>query len=314
MERTEQIKVFILTGFLGAGKTTMLNHILRMLRPYRNIVIENEFGKVNIDTTLIAEKIDQVYELTSGCICCSLDNELLEALDSVLRLPERPDHLFIETTGIADAGNIIGMFQLPEVKARFQLVKTICVADAENVEERLEQVPEVGKQLSCADLIVINKAAALAVPELLRLHDLLKVINPLAEIVVSEEGKLQEKDLEPVAGVILPDQRPVAKSNATPHKINSVLFESPYPFDMNMLMFVLDMHFNVYPEQLYRVKGYIAVKDREEKYLVQSTGKYMSIIPAGPWGNTSPSSTLVFIGKDLKTPTMQRILEPALRK
>lgn len=321
MQKNNPINVYLLTGFLGAGKTTLLNGLLQQCRDSRNIVIENEFGKVNIDASLVAAQIENIYELTSGCICCSLDNELLEVLGGILKLEEQPDQVFIETTGIADAGNIIGMFSIPDVKARFRLVSTICVADAENVEARLEQVTEIGKQLSCADVIVLNKTGDLPVPEQLRLQALLENINPLAYITATANGFMSMADMQPqerripvqAAGPLVEDAACTMPVEKAPHKINTVLFESPRPFDLQMLAFVLEMNFSVYTDQLYRIKGYVAVPDQPEKYLVQSTGSYLSIIPAGPWGDTPPSSTLVFIGKGLKSATIERILRPALK-
>lgn len=310
MKEDKPIKVYIVTGFLGAGKTTILNSLLSQFTGYQNVVIENEFGKVNIDAGLIVEKIDQLYELTSGCICCSLDNELMEVLGGILRSEQLPDHVFIETTGIADVGNIIGMFHTPDVKRHYTLVSTICIVDAENVFERLQQVPETGKQISCADMIIINKIKQLPVPQLIYLSQQLQQMNPLAFITTSENGTISLDDLQfpekPLSQVPLP----LVKS---PHKVNTVLFESLEAFDLNMLVYVLDFHCNVYPDQLYRIKGYIQVKDSPERMLVQSTGKYLNILPAGEWGDAKPSSTLVFIGKELKTATIQRILAPALR-
>ncbi|PSL44815.1 G3E family GTPase [Chitinophaga niastensis] len=312
MEIKHPINVYIITGFLGAGKTTALNALLAQFSGSKNVVVENEFGKVNIDATLIAEKIDHLYELTSGCICCSLDNELLEVLGGILGMANRPDNLFIETTGIADVGNIIGMFHLPDVKNHYELIRTICIVDAENVEERLEQVPETGKQISCADVIIINKIKSLTTPALINLYHQLEQANPLAFITISENGEVAVKDLQ-LSEKPLRQQAPPAPVKHL-HKINTVLFESPEAFDLNYLVYVLDFHFNVYPHQLYRIKGYVRAKDSEEKMLVQSTGKYLSIVPAGSWGDMPPSSVLVFIGKELKTATIKRILEPALKK
>ncbi|MET3879515.1 GTP-binding protein [Chitinophaga sp. OAE865] len=313
MERDERVKVYILTGFLGAGKTTVLNSLLQQFAGHNNIVIENEFGKVNIDASLITEKIDRLYELTSGCICCSLDNDLLEVLGTILQKEDHPEHVFIETTGIADVGNIIGMLLMPEVQRHYTLVSTICIVDAENIFERLQQVPEAGKQLSCADVIIINKIKHLDIPQLIYLSQQLEQMNPLAFITTSEDGTVSLKTIQ------FPE-KPIAAAVAAvapvkhPHKVNTVLFESPEAFDLNMLVFVLDFHFNVYPDQLYRIKGYIRVKDSQERMLVQSTGKYLHIQPAGEWGSVTPASALVFIGRELKTATIQRILAPALKK
>ncbi|MCW3464590.1 CobW family GTP-binding protein [Chitinophaga nivalis] len=312
MEKENRIKVYIITGFLGAGKTTVLNSLLQQLSASKNIVIENEFGKVNIDATLIAGKIDNLYELTSGCICCSLDNELLEVLGDVLRMEDTPDHVFIETTGIADTGNIIGMLQLPEVTAHYELVRTVCVVDAENIQDRLVQQPEPGKQIACADVLVINKIMALTVPELVSVYEMLEAINPLAFVTATESGELKLRDLHaPVTRSPIP-YTPAPVEHL--HKINTVLFTTPDAFNLNMLVYVLDFHCNVYPDQLYRIKGYVSIQDSDEKFLVQSTGKYLHITAVGSWGEETPASTLVFIGKDLKSATIQRILQPATKR
>ncbi|WP_143306022.1 CobW family GTP-binding protein [Chitinophaga vietnamensis] len=310
MGKVQPIRVYLLTGFLGAGKTTVLNRLLQLFRQERNIVIENEFGKVNIDTSLVSEKLDRMYELTSGCICCSLDQELFDVLNDVLLLEQRPHNLFIETTGIADAGSIVGMFHLPDVKKHFELVKTIAIADAENVIRRLEQVEETGKQLVAADLIVINKIHQLTVPELVVLQQQLQQINPLALITTSREGEISLRDLQaPNAAISKPS---FAFRGVQQHKLNTVLFESAEAFDLNRLLFVLDFHFSVYPDQLYRIKGYVRIAGSEGRFLVQSTGKYLNIVPAGEWDGP-PASVLVFIGRGLKTPAIQRILTPALQ-
>ncbi|NLU92149.1 CobW family GTP-binding protein [Chitinophaga sp. Ak27] len=312
MERDKRIKVYIITGFLGAGKTTILNSLLQQFTGSRNVVIENEVGKVNIDASLIDAKIDQLYELTSGCICCSLDNDLLEVLGNILGQEQRPDHVFIETTGIADTGNIIGMFHIPDVQRHYKLECTVCVVDAENIFERLQQAPEAGKQVAAADVIIVNKIQQLPVPQLVYLSQQLEQMNPLAFITTSEKGSISLKDLQ-FREKPLPAKERTAPLKQ-PHKINTVLFESPIAFDLNMFVFVLDFYCNAYPEQLYRIKGYIRVCNSKEKMLVQSTGRYLHIVSAGEWEDESPSSTLVFIGRELKSATIQRILAPAQKE
>ncbi|TWF39782.1 G3E family GTPase [Chitinophaga polysaccharea] len=312
MERDNPIKVYIITGFLGAGKTTILNSLLQQFTGSRNIVIENEVGKVNIDAGLIDAKIDQLYELTGGCICCSLDNDLLEVLGNILGQEQRPDHVFIETTGIADAGNIIGMFHLPDVQRHYKLESTVCVVDAENIFERLQQAPETGKQVAAADVIIINKIQQLPVPQLVYLSQQLEQMNPLAFITTSETGTVSRKDLQ-FREKPFPGKEAVAPVKQ-PHKINTVLFESPIAFDLNMFVFVLDFYCNAYPDQLYRIKGYIRAYNSKEKMLVQSTGRYLHIVPAGEWEDANPSSTLVFIGRALKSATIQRMLAPAQKE
>ncbi|MGX7835546.1 CobW family GTP-binding protein, partial [Campylobacter fetus subsp. venerealis] len=125
-----RIKVYLLTGFLGAGKTTVLNRFLEAKKDENNIVIENEFGKVSIDSHLVETSYDSLFELNNGCICCTLDDELAEVLASIIRSDNKPDNVFIEASGVADPGGIAALFTQKEVAVFFDLQQIICVVDA----------------------------------------------------------------------------------------------------------------------------------------------------------------------------------------
>ena len=134
-----KIDTYILTGFLGAGKTTILNELLKLF-PHNTGIIENEFGSVNIDGSLIVGKFNEIYELTNGCICCSLDNELYTTLHQIVKNNHSIQNLFIETTGIADVGNIASLLKKQDVSEYFKLKSIICVVDCEQI---LDQINEV---------------------------------------------------------------------------------------------------------------------------------------------------------------------------
>jgi G3E family GTPase len=303
-----KIKVFILTGFLGAGKTTLLNSLLRQFEGQRNVVIENEFGKANIDAQLVESKVEAVRELTNGCICCSLDAELYEVL-AELTLEDQPiDNLFVETTGIADAGGVAAMFQRRDVAAHYDLRKVVCVADAQLVEDYLNETEETQKQIVSADVLVINKINTVSPNYLSSLTSLLQGINPFATIVTTPTGDLPAKYL------LLPSEpRPLVEARVLArqhqHKINNVLYESDAYLSINALQHALSTTLFLYYHQVFRIKGFVKSMDKKI-YEVQSVGRSLFIKPVEK--PDFVQNQLVFIGRQLQTDTIQRIMRQAV--
>ena len=309
----KKINVFILTGFLGAGKTTLLNQLLKNFEGEKNVVIENEFGKVNIDAQLITNKFEMVYELTNGCICCSLDDELYDALTEVGQKKEEIDNLFIETTGIADVGNIATVFKVVQVAKVFDLKKIICVVDCERIEDVMTEAIEPQRQLIASDCILLNKTQLVSSDYLGKLEATIKDINPFANVIKNGELNkdiLFEKNSD--EKVILNPE--INKENA--HKINNVLYESNDLFDYGSLLQVLNTTLFLYYHQVFRIKGFVKCinyqsDDRKVKiYEVQSTGKSSMITVTEK--NNFEKNQLVFIGKNLKTDSITRILRGAV--
>jgi G3E family GTPase len=310
-----QIKVYLLTGFLGAGKTTVLNHLLGMMPHDKNVVIENEFGKVSVDGSLITQSYSELYELSNGCICCSLDEELYDVLTMLANAAERPDNLFIETTGVADAGTVAAIFKREDVAKVFNLQKVICVADAENVEDYLSETNETLRQLVSADLILLNKSGLVSTEYGLKLKDLLKTINPFAEVIFSVDGSIPDPAL---IAATTEEQEELDTSNLDftktgKHKIVSVTYKTEKAFYKDYLLHALNVTLMIHYKQVYRIKGFVKMEGSEEKFLLQSTGKRLSLESYGHWETDEPVSELVFIGIGLQTPTIQRILRPAIK-
>jgi G3E family GTPase len=309
----KQVDVYLITGFLGAGKTTVLNHLLKMMQGKKNVVIENEFGKTAVDGSLIAKSYSEMYELSNGCICCSLDEELYDVLSQIAFSPERPDNLFIETTGVADAGSVAEIFKREDVGRVFRLKKVICIADAENVEEYLNETNETIRQLVSADVIVINKAGKVTDDYLKKLQILMHTANPFASVEFSHDGTLDE-------GVLLGDEthrmgqvQDEGSSGINKHKIVAVTYHTENEFYKDYLLHALNVTLMLHYRQVYRIKGFIKLAGSNEKVLLQSTGKTLTLENCGEWDTDRPVSQLVFIGIGLQTPAIQRILRPAIK-
>lgn len=305
---SSKIKVFILTGFLGAGKTTLLNHLLRQFEGQRNVVIENEFGKVNIDAQLVDSKVEAVRELTNGCICCSLDAELYEVLADLLLEEQAIDNLFVETTGIADAGGVAAMFQRRDVAAHYELRKVVCVTDAQLVEDYLNDTEETQKQIVAADVLVINKINTVTEDYAAHLESLLQGINPFAALVTTASGQIAPSYL-----LAPTEPRPLVEASALAsryqHQINNVLYESDEYLSINALQHTLSTTLFLYYHQVYRIKGFVKSMDKKI-YEVQSVGRSLSIRPVEK--PDFERNQLVFIGRQLKTDTVQRIMRQAV--
>lgn len=310
-----QIEVFLITGFLGAGKTTVLNHMLAEMQGSRNVVIENEFGKAAVDGSLITRSYSDMYELNNGCICCSLDEELYDVLSMLAFSSERPDNLFIETTGVADAGAVAAIFKREDVAKVFRLRKVICVADAENVEDYLSETNETIRQIVTADLILINKSSFVSDEYLLKLQQLMREANPFADVVVSKTGHIGRELLMKGENYDLKrlGERETEFANTNKHKIVSVTYATTNEFYRDYLLHTLNVSLMLHYSQIYRIKGFIKLVGSNEKILLQSTGKKLTLESVGEWETEAPESKLVFIGIGLQTPAIQRIIRPAIK-
>lgn len=315
MKKMDKIPVYILTGFLGSGKTTALNHLLNLFSNSNNVVIENEFGAIAIDTRLVNTMYSDIYELSNGCICCNLDDDLYNILCHIERSKTRPDNLFIETTGIADAGNVAAIFTREDVRQVFDLRKIICLADSENLEELLHEAPEALRQLVAADLIVLNKIDCLSPAYVSRVQALVKSVNPFAAVITTTMAAIPYEDLcsENIITPPWQSHKQEIKKRGSEHKIVSVSFATNDAFDINSLRYALSVTLMLHYKQVYRIKGIVKAFGSNNKVLLQSTGRSVQTQIMGPWQNPEETvSQIVIIGIGLKKDTVEKICRTAI--
>jgi G3E family GTPase len=149
--------VTIITGFLGSGKTTLLNHILTNQQGLKTAVLVNEFGEIGIDNELIVTTGDDMVELNNGCICCTINSDLVEAVYRVLERQERVDYLVVETTGLADPLPVALTFLGTELRDMTRLDSIVTVVDAENYSLDLFNSEAAYNQIAYGDIILLNK-------------------------------------------------------------------------------------------------------------------------------------------------------------
>ena len=194
-ERSAKIPISVLTGFLGSGKTTVLNRLVRHPDMARALVIVNELGEIGLDHELVERAADDVVLLQSGCLCCSVRSDLIETLQAMRRRMERGeiprfDRVVIETTGLADPGPILQAIMVePSVTSHFQLDSVIAAVDAVNADDTLGRHGEAVRQAAVADRILLTKTdlADEAQSGVVERH--LAALNPTAPIMRTAPGQ-----------------------------------------------------------------------------------------------------------------------------
>lgn len=312
----EKIPVYIVTGFLGAGKTTFLNHLIKTTTPERILVVENEVGKVNIDSKLVVGMEQDVVELTAGCLCCSLNADFYNLLEEVSYRRSDFDRLLIETTGVADPESLALPFLMsPAVERVFELKNTICLVDALHVERWLEETVEARRQIAFADVILLNKTDLVEASKLEELRGLLAKINPYANVFTGAEGVFPVStilDIQQIdeAGAVRKTTTIDTTHQHQRHGVSTFTLTFDRPFDLRGLGNALIRMLNVNRHQIYRIKGIINADDYPVQVVLQSVCNTFRVSDGLPWSQDAPKeSKIVFIGKELEKKAMERIFK-----
>ncbi len=316
----QKIPVHLLTGFLGAGKTTFLNHWIQSQPEERLLVIENEVGKVNIDSQLVMGLAEEVVALTAGCLCCSLNNELLDVLEAVSYRRHEFDRLIIETTGVADPETIVYPFLLAAGVGRvFDLQQVICLVDAAHIEDWLAETEEAKRQIAFANVILLNKLDSVSEAYADTIQPLLKGINPYAHIFSASHGLFPVAEIRSIQkiegqGVVAQSQTIDAEHTQNVHGISTFTLVFDRPFDLQGLGHTLVQLLTINRHQIYRIKGIIDADGYPVQVVLQSVLNNFCLTDGLPWPKQQPKeSKIVVIGKELQKAAIERVFRRHLR-
>jgi G3E family GTPase len=196
--------VIIITGFLGAGKTTLVNRILTADHGRKIAVIVNEFGEVGIDHHLLLSSDQEVVEMNIGCVCCTVRGDLMRSLFQLLEHRARFDTVIIETTGLAEPAPVAqSLYGDEQFRREFTLDGVVTVVDAKYISDQLEQSAESCEQIAFADLVLLNKTD-LSTPE--QLDEVERKIATLNKVATIYRTRNSEMDLEPIFNVAAQSQ------------------------------------------------------------------------------------------------------------
>ena len=297
------LPVTVLSGFLGAGKTTVLNHFLEALPDRRIGVLVNDFGDVSIDSKLIVARSEDVVTLANGCICCSLRGDLTQNVMTLAESSNRPDHLIVEASGISEPGTILQA--LLELE-RYQIVRLDAVLTVIDASEYANLEGEAAllaqRQLNAADLVIVSKADITPPAKVQTLVQSLHEVKSGAKILIANNTSLPphvllglegppERQLEKESHRKLP-LIPTSSTHPEGHTWRSWRFTTPHALRFKRLVAVL----KELSQGIYRAKGFLNIVERPgDRLVLHLTGRRVQIRTVGPW-DSPPRSELVFIG------------------
>ncbi len=329
MTNLTKIPVTVITGFLGAGKTTFIRHLMENAGSKRLAVLVNEFGTAGVDGDILKScaiencPAENIVELANDCICCTVADDFIPTIEALMALPETPDHILIETSGLALPKPLLKAFDWPAIRSRITVDGVITLADAEAVvsgqfapdleavaaqrdaddsldhETPLSEVFE--DQIACADIVLLSKAdlagpdGVEAARKVIEAHAPRKLpIIPMTEGVIDPRVVL---GLEAAAEDDI-DARPSHHDGHDDHEHDD--FESVV-IDMGEVADVATLEAAVLrlarEQKILRVKGYIAVQDKPMRLLVQAVGERVRSQFDRPWGDMPRRSQLVVIAE-----------------
>ncbi len=274
------IPVTILGGYLGAGKTTLINRILAQQTPSRMAIFVNDFGEVNIDAALIESQTDNVVSLTNGCVCCSIGDDLGKALFDLLESDQTTDHIIIEASGAADPARIGGY---ASGDTRLGRPSVITIADTETVQGRAKD-KFVGKlvkrQLASAQLIALSKTDLVTADKIMDVTEWVSAVAPSASVV-------EATDLDDLFVGAPSSPATITAANGLPH-FKTFSFRTDLPLARTQLEKVL----GELPDLVWRAKGFVCFADGT-RALLQKVGARVEISLTERSGDQN--TVLVFI-------------------
>ncbi len=287
------VPILLVTGFLGAGKTTVVNHVLAHAEGRRIAAVVNDFGAINIDAALIEGASDGVISLANGCICCSLEGDLLRTLAALLRRNPRPEAIVIETSGIADPADIVRNLMDPVIWREAPLETVLCVVDAAGPPEALDDTL-LRSQLRATDIVALTKLDLADAAGCRRIRDAVAAVKPGATVVDAVNGQV------PVA-LLFPDDRirpAVPRDPGRRHPVSDRFESLSWTSDQPVSLARLQRAINRLAPKLARAKGLFETVEQPDRQTVfQLAGGRATLASAGAATPGEPRARIVFIAE-----------------
>ncbi|XP_044488058.1 COBW domain-containing protein 1 [Mangifera indica] len=320
------VGVTVITGFLGAGKSTLVNYILNVQHGKRIAVILNEFGEeIGVERAMINDGesgavVEEWVELANGCICCTVKHSLVQALEQLVEMKERLDHILLETTGLANPASLASILWLDDqLESSIRLDSIVTVVDAKNLlfqinkYREVSSFPEAIHQIAFADVIILNKIDLVS-PEasedaLDKLEKEIHEINSLAHIIRSARCQV---DLSKILNcraydathvthlqALLEEHQSVPSSDLHDSGVRTLCICEQQAVDLDKVRLWLEeiLWDKKYGMDVYRCKGVLNIQKSDQLHILQAVREIYEVVPARKWRtDENRTNKIVFIG------------------
>lgn len=287
------VPVLLVTGFLGAGKTTVVNHLLAHAGGRRIAAVVNDFGAINIDAELIAGASDGVVSLANGCICCSLEGDLLRTLSTLLRRDRKPDHIVIETSGVADPADVVRNLMDPVILREAPLETVLCVLDATAPPAALDEALQ-RSQLRVADIVALSKLDLADEGAGVRMREAIRAQRVPAVVVDAHYGEIPPALLFPAGPDRAPAPREVGPKRPSEERFETLSWTSEKPVSLPRLQQAI----NRLAPKLARAKGLFETVEQPGRMMVfQFAAGRATLAPGDAPAPGAARTRIVFIAE-----------------
>jgi cobalamin biosynthesis protein CobW len=340
-----KIPVTVISGFLGAGKTTLVRHLLQNNRGRRIAVLVNEFGEIGIDGDLLRScqicdesetPENNIIELTNGCLCCTVQEEFYPTMQELLKRRDKIDCLLVETSGLALPKPLVQAFRWHEIRNSATVDGVVTVVDCKaladgtlvgdlaaletqrqddpNLEHETPIEELFEDQLACADLVLLTKTDLVDAPTLDRIKAWLsQELSPQVKIVTSHHGEIEPN-------LLLGFNAAVEDNLASRHSHHDSETEHEHDDEINSVELILDRSFDrdllisqcqqlLQQHEIYRIKGFVNIANKPMRLVLQGVGNRFDTFYDRPWHPEEIRQTrLVFIGRALEKDIIERVI------
>jgi G3E family GTPase len=304
-----KIPVTVISGFLGAGKTTLVNQLLSQNKHYQIGVVVNEFGEVGIDGQLIVSEQEALVEINNGCVCCTVRADLVASVKELLELAgQRLDRLIIETSGLADPAPVLQTFLAdPDLRTRVELESVVTVIDALHLTRQLSD-EIVREQIAFADTLILNKADLVSQDALTSIHKQVRLINRTATVVQTNHAQVSVNALLGTKRFSLPNllmiEPDILGDEGHDHEhdasISSCSVVTSGALDPDRFNRWINQLVNDQGHRLMRMKGLLNFFSEARRFHFHSVHMLLEALPGRRWEESEiRDNRFVFIGRDL---------------